>query len=122
MELFPHLHLSRIPIAHPLLKPQHTARVEGIGQRKNQFVWKNLKSKLEAYAPLIKCETKCEKSYCKCPMRNRFECPMTVRTVREVVTGSILIETCAMSHCHDAFNEKFQGGGLSFCVQESIRE
>jgi hypothetical protein len=26
--------------------------------------------------------------------------------VREVITGSILIETCAMSHCHDDSNEK----------------
>jgi hypothetical protein len=54
-------------------------------------------------------------------MRNRFECPMIGRTVREVVTGSILIETCAMSHCNDDSNEKFQRG-LSFRVQESIRE
>jgi hypothetical protein len=54
-------------------------------------------------------------------MRNRFECPMIVRTVRDVVTGSILIETCAMSHCHNDSNEKFQRG-LSFRVQESIRE
>jgi hypothetical protein len=52
---------------------------------------------------------------------NPFECPMIVRTVREVVTGSILIETCAMSHCHDESNEKFQRG-LSFRGQESIRE
>jgi hypothetical protein len=54
-------------------------------------------------------------------MRNRFERPMIVRTVREVVTGSIRIEPCAMSHCHDDSNEKFQRG-LSFRAQESIRE
>jgi hypothetical protein len=81
----------------------------------------DLENELEAYAPVKKCETKCEKTYYKCPMRNRFECPMIVRTVREVVTGSILIETCVMSHCHDDSNEKFQRG-LSFRVQESIRE
>jgi hypothetical protein len=40
---------------------------------------------------------------------------------REVVSGSISIETCAMSHCHDDSNEKFQRR-LSFRVQESIRE
>jgi hypothetical protein len=80
----------------------------------------DLENELEAYAPLIKCETKCEKAYCKCPRRNRFQSPMIVRTVREVVTGSILIETCAMSHCHGDSNEKFQRG-LSFRVQESIR-
>jgi hypothetical protein len=42
----------------------------------------DLENELEAYAPLIKCETKGEKTYYKCPMRNRFECPMIVRTVR----------------------------------------
>ena len=81
----------------------------------------DLEKELEAYAPIIKCETKCEKPYYKCPMRNRFECPMLVRTVREVVTGSILIETCGMSHFHDDSNEKFRRG-LSVRVQESIRE
>jgi hypothetical protein len=80
-----------------------------------------LENELEAYAPIIKCETKCEKTYYKCPIRNRFECPMVVRTVREVLTGLILIETCAMSHCHHDSNEKFQRG-LSVLVQESIRE
>jgi hypothetical protein len=83
--------------------------------------FEDLENELEAYEPLIKCETKCEKTYYKCPMRNRFEDPMIVRTVREVVSGSILIETCAMSHCHDDSKEKFQRG-LSFRVQESIRE
>jgi hypothetical protein len=41
--------------------------------------------------------------------------------VREVVTSLILIETCAMSHCHDDSNEKFRRG-LSVLVQEIIRE
>jgi hypothetical protein len=54
-------------------------------------------------------------------MRNRFECPMIVWTVREVVTSSIVIETCAMSHRHGDSNEKFQRG-LSLRVKESIRE
>jgi hypothetical protein len=45
---------------------------------------------------------------------------MVVRTVNEVVTDSILIETCAMSHCHDNSDEKFRRG-LSVRVQESIR-
>ena len=81
----------------------------------------DLENKLELYALLIKCETKCEKTHYKCPIRNRFECPMIVRTVREVVTSSIPIEKCAMSHCHDDSNENFQRG-LSFRVQESIRE
>jgi hypothetical protein len=35
--------------------------------------------------------------------------------------GDALIETCTMSHCHDDSNEMFQRG-LSFRVQESIRE
>jgi hypothetical protein len=68
----------------------------------------DLEKVFEAYAPFMKFETKCENIYYMCPMRNRFDCPMIVRTVREVVTGSILIETCALSHCHDVSNEKFQ--------------
>jgi hypothetical protein len=81
----------------------------------------DLEKELEAYTPITKCETKCDKTYDMCPMRNRFECPMVVRTVREVVTSLILIETCAMSHCHDDSNEKFRRG-LSVLVQEIIRE
>jgi hypothetical protein len=80
----------------------------------------DLEKELEAYASLINRETKCEKTY-KCPMRNCFECPLTVRTVRELVTGSVLIEKFAMSHYHDDSNEQFQRG-LSFCVQEIIWE
>jgi hypothetical protein len=120
MEPFPHLLLSRIPTAHPLQKPWHTARVEGLGRGKINRL-EDLENELEAYEPLIKCEMKCEQTYYKCPMRNRFECPMIIRNVREVISGSILIETCAMSQCHDDSNEKFQRG-LSFREQESIRE
>jgi hypothetical protein len=83
-------------------------------------ILEDLEKELEAYSPIAKCETKCDKTYYKCPMRNQFECPMVVRTVNEVVTDSILIETCAMSHCHDNSNEKFRRG-LSVRVQESIR-
>jgi hypothetical protein len=84
-------------------------------------ILEDLEKELEAHSPIVKCETKCDKTYYECPMRNRFECPMVVRAVNEVVTGSILIETCAMSHCHDDFNEKFRRG-RSVRVQASIRE
>jgi hypothetical protein len=60
----------------------------------------DLEKELDAYAPITKCETKCENTYYKCPIMNRFEFPMVVREVREVVTGLISIETCTMSHCH----------------------
>jgi hypothetical protein len=81
----------------------------------------DLGNELDANAPITLCETKCEKTYYKCPMRNRFECPMVVRMVRVVVTSLILIETCAMCHCYDDSNEKFRRG-LFVLVQESIRE
>jgi hypothetical protein len=107
MEPFPHLLLSRIPTARCILfRSSITPRAsKELDSGKINLV--DLENELEAYAPLIKCETKCEKTYYKCPIRNRFECPMIVRTVREVVTGSILIESCAMSHCHDDYIEKF---------------
>jgi hypothetical protein len=46
---------------------------------------------------------------------------MVVRSVKKVVTDSISIETCAMSHCRDSSDEKF-GHGFSVRVQESVSE
>jgi hypothetical protein len=46
---------------------------------------------------------------------------MVLRTVREVVTGYIIIETCGSRHSHNQGDEQFQRG-LSNAVKESINE
>jgi MULE transposase domain len=80
-----------------------------------------LDNELEAFGPLSKCETKCDKTYYRCPFKKRFNCSMVIRTIREVVTGHIVIETCGSGHSHNDSEERFQRG-LSNAVKEAVVE
>ena len=64
-----------------------------------------LDNELESFGPLSKCETKCDKTYYRCPFKKRFNCGMVIRTIREVVTGYIVIETCGLGHSHNDSEE-----------------
>jgi hypothetical protein len=46
---------------------------------------------------------------------------MIIRTVPEMKTGFICIQTCGLEHQHDAASERF-GRGLSTQAKESIEE
>jgi hypothetical protein len=81
----------------------------------------NVQSELDHFGPLCKSETKAGKSYFKCKLHNRFSCNMIIRTVPEMETGFICIQTCGLEHQHDAASERF-GRGLSTQVKESIEE
>jgi MULE transposase domain len=104
-------------------------RAENIQTRRRRPTWtteksvhpSDLEAELEEFGPLKKCETKCDKTYYRCPLRKRFACAMVIRTVREVATGYIAIETCASSHSHNESNERFRRG-LSHAVKEGIHE
>jgi MULE transposase domain len=106
-----------------------SSSVEANVHSRREHIWVTEKSvhpskvdkELEEFGSLTKCETKCEKTYYKCTMRRRFGCDMVIRTVREVVTGFITIETCGASHSHDESKEQFVRG-LSNSVKESIDE
>jgi hypothetical protein len=86
---------------------------------KKSFHPSSLDAELEEFGPLTKCETKCEKTYYRCPMRKSFGCGMVVCTIREVMTGYVAIETSGSSHSHSATDEQFDRG-LSNAVKESI--
>jgi hypothetical protein len=80
-----------------------------------------LDNELDAFGPLSKCETKCVKTYYRCPFKKRFNCSMVIRTIREVVTGHIVIETCGFGHSHNDSEEQFQRG-LSNTVKDAVVE
>jgi hypothetical protein len=102
---------------------------------RRRAVWKAKKSvhpsrldnEFESFGPLRKCETnfvcetKCDKTYYRCPFKKRFNCSMVIRTIREVVTGHIVIETCELGHSHNDSEEQFQRG-LSNAVNEAVVE
>jgi hypothetical protein len=104
-------------------------RDANVQTKRRHVVWTTEKSvhpssvdaELEEFGPLKKCETKCEKTYYRCPMRKRFGCGMVIRTVREVVAGYIAIETSGSSHSHRDSDEQFDRG-LSNAVNERIDE
>jgi hypothetical protein len=81
----------------------------------------DLDTELEAFRPLSKCETKCDKTYYRCPFKKRFNCAMVIRTIREVVTGHIVIESRGLNHSHNDSEEQFKRG-LSNAVKEAIVE
>jgi MULE transposase domain/SWIM zinc finger len=81
----------------------------------------HLDSEIEKFGPLTRTETKCDKTYYRCPFSKRFGCPMIIRTMREVQSGQILIESCGLEHSHEASNERFTRG-LSQEVKERIEE
>jgi hypothetical protein len=80
-----------------------------------------LDAELDEFGPLSKCETKCDKTYYRCPFKKRFNCGMVIRTIREVVTGHIIIETRGLGHSHNDSEEQFQRG-LSNAVKEAVGE
>jgi hypothetical protein len=98
-----------------------------VQSKRRQVVWatkksvhpSSLDSELEEFGPLAKCETKCEKTSYRCPMRKRFGCGMVFRTIREVMKGYVAIETSGSSHSHSATVEQFDRR-LSNAVKESI--
>jgi hypothetical protein len=53
------------------------------------------------------CETKCDKTYYRCPMRNRFKSPFVRRTIKEEETGSIAFESNGTRHNHDDYSEQY---------------
>jgi hypothetical protein len=81
----------------------------------------NLPAELKKYAPSRVYETKCDKTYYRCPMRNRFKCPFVLRTIKEEETGSIIIESNGTKNKHDDSSEQFIRG-LSTKVKESIMD
>jgi hypothetical protein len=85
----------------------------------NSVIPTNIPAELEKYAPSRVCETKCDKTYYRCPMRNCFKCPFVLRTIKEEETGSIVIEINGTKHIHDDSSEQFIRG-LSTKVKESI--
>jgi hypothetical protein len=80
-----------------------------------------LDNELESFGPLNKCETKCDKTYYRCPFKKRFNCSMVIRTIREVVTGHIVIETCELGQSHNDSEEQFHRG-LPNAVKEAVVE
>jgi hypothetical protein len=69
-----------------------------------------LDNELESFGPLSQCETKCDKTYYRYPFKKRFNCSMTKSTIREVVTGHIVISTYGLGHSHNDSEEQFQRG------------
>jgi hypothetical protein len=68
-------------------------RLRGVWVVANSVRPTNLSAELEKYAPSRVCETKCDKTFYRCPMRNRFKCSFVFRTIKEEETGSIIIES-----------------------------
>ena len=96
-------------------------RQRGVWVVANSVLPTNISSELEKYAPSRVCETKCDKTYYRCPMRNRFKCPFVLRTIKEEETGSIIIESNGSKHKHDDSSEQFIRG-LSTKVKENIMD
>jgi MULE transposase domain/SWIM zinc finger len=96
-------------------------RQRGVWVVANSVLPTNLSAELEKYAPSRVCETKCDKTYYRCPMRNRFKCPFVLRTIKEEETGSIIIESNGSKHKHDDSSEQFIRG-LSTKVKENIMD
>jgi hypothetical protein len=100
---------------------EHPKRRRAIWAAKKSVHPSKLEAELEEFGPLSKCETKCDKTYYKCPFKKRFNCGMVIRTIREVVTGHIIIGTPGLGHSHNDSEEKFQRG-LSNAVKEAVVE
>jgi MULE transposase domain len=96
-------------------------RHRGVWVVANSLIPTNLPAELEKYAPSRVYETKCDKTYYSCPMRNRFKCPFVLRTIKEEEMGSIIIETSDTKHIHDDSGERFIRE-LSTKVKESIMD
>jgi hypothetical protein len=80
-----------------------------------------LKAELEAFGLLSKRKKKYAKTYYRCAFKKRFNCAFVIRTVREVVTGHVVIKTCSSDHFQNESEEQFHRG-LTKAIEERIEE
>jgi hypothetical protein len=97
------------------------SRQRGVWVVANSVLPTNLSAELEKCAPSRECETKCDKAYYRCPVRNRFKCPFVHRTIKEEETGPIIIESNGSKHKHDDSSEQ-SIRGLSTKVRDNIMD